>query len=105
MTVPALVRGPHGMGVRLMRLATDALDYRPRDGGGNILTLTRSLAPPPTRRTDRWRCRRPSSSSTALPPVTVVTLNGELDGASYERVIDLVRDAYDGGDAEPGARH
>ena len=47
MTVPALVRGPHGMGVRLMRLATDALDYRPRDGGGNILTLTRSLAPRP----------------------------------------------------------
>ncbi len=43
MRVPALVRGPGGMGVHLMRLATDALDYRPRDGGGNILTLTRSL--------------------------------------------------------------
>ena len=43
MDVPALVRGPGGMGVHLMRLATDALDYRPRDHGGNILTLTRSL--------------------------------------------------------------
>lgn len=45
MAVPALVRGPGGMGIRLMRLATDTLTYRPRDGGGNILTLTRSLDP------------------------------------------------------------
>ena len=30
-------------------------------------------------------------------PVTVVTLDGELDGASYERVIDTVRQAYEGG--------
>lgn len=43
MRVPALVRGPGGMGIRLMRLATDRLDYRPRDGGGNILTMTRAL--------------------------------------------------------------
>jgi anti-sigma regulatory factor (Ser/Thr protein kinase) len=42
MNVPAIVRGPGGMGIHLMRLATDAIDYRPRDGGGNILTLTRS---------------------------------------------------------------
>ncbi len=48
MRVPALVRGPGGMGIRLMRMATDGLDYRPRDGGGNILTLTRSLDPRPT---------------------------------------------------------
>jgi serine/threonine-protein kinase RsbW len=47
MRVPALVRGPGGMGVHLMRLATDTLDYRPRDGGGNVLTLTRSLDPRP----------------------------------------------------------
>jgi serine/threonine-protein kinase RsbW len=47
MAVPALVRGPGGMGIRLMRLATDKLDYRPRDGGGNILTMTRSLAARP----------------------------------------------------------
>ena len=43
MTISPLVRGPHGMGVRLMRLATDRLGWRPRDGGGNILTLTRTL--------------------------------------------------------------
>ena len=47
MHISALVRGPGGMGVHLMRLATDTLDYRPRDGGGNVLTLTRSLSPRP----------------------------------------------------------
>jgi len=47
MTVPALVRGPGGMGIHLMRLATDSLAYRPRDTGGNILTMTRSLVPRP----------------------------------------------------------
>ena len=47
MRIPALTRGPGGMGIRLMRLATDAMDYRPRDGGGNILTFTRALAPRP----------------------------------------------------------
>jgi serine/threonine-protein kinase RsbW len=47
MSVSALVRGPHGMGVHLMRLATDTLDWRPRDGGGNILTLVRTLAQRP----------------------------------------------------------
>ncbi len=47
MGVPAVVRGPGGMGIRLMRLATDTLDYRPRDGGGNILTMKRALAPRP----------------------------------------------------------
>jgi len=44
MSVSAFVRGPHGMGVHLMRLATDTLDWRPRHGGGNILTLVRTLA-------------------------------------------------------------
>jgi len=47
MTVSALVRGPHGMGIHLMRLATDGMTHRPRPGGGNILTLTRSLAAHP----------------------------------------------------------
>ena len=42
MAVPALVRGPGGMGLHLIRLATDRVDYRPRDGGGNILTMTRT---------------------------------------------------------------
>jgi serine/threonine-protein kinase RsbW len=44
MAVPALVRGPGGMGLHLIRLATDHVAYRPRDGGGNILTMTRTKA-------------------------------------------------------------
>ena len=35
-------RTPGGMGIHLMRLATDSMVHRPRPGGGNILTLTRS---------------------------------------------------------------
>ena len=35
-------RTPGGMGIHLMRLSTDSLVHRPRPGGGNILTLTRS---------------------------------------------------------------
>ena len=31
------------------------------------------------------------------PPVAVVTLDGELDAANYEQVIDAVRQAYAGG--------
>jgi anti-sigma regulatory factor (Ser/Thr protein kinase) len=44
MNVLALVRGPRGMGIRLMRLAMDHLDYERREDGGNALTMTRSLA-------------------------------------------------------------
>ena len=47
MDVPAHVRGPGGMGIRLMRLATDSMRHAPRPGGGNILTMTRSLEPRP----------------------------------------------------------
>jgi anti-sigma regulatory factor (Ser/Thr protein kinase) len=46
-SVPALRRRPGGMGMHLIRLATDSIAYRPRPGGGNILTLTRSLDPRP----------------------------------------------------------
>ena len=31
------------------------------------------------------------------PPVTVVALDGELDASNYERVIEVVRDAYSRG--------
>ncbi len=31
------------------------------------------------------------------PQVTVVALDGELDASNYEQVIDVVRDAYQGG--------
>lgn len=31
------------------------------------------------------------------PPIAVVALDGELDASNYERVIEVVRDAYAGG--------
>ncbi|HET9457788.1 MAG TPA: ATP-binding protein [Candidatus Limnocylindrales bacterium] len=45
LTVPPLARRPGGMGVHLIRASTDRLTYRPRPGGGNILTMVRSLRP------------------------------------------------------------
>jgi serine/threonine-protein kinase RsbW len=42
MSVPPMARVPGGMGIHLIREATDAMTYRPRPGGGNILTLTRA---------------------------------------------------------------
>ena len=47
LSVPALWRRPGGMGIHLIRLSTDSIVHRPRPGGGNILTLTRSLDPRP----------------------------------------------------------
>jgi serine/threonine-protein kinase RsbW len=47
LSVPPLQRRPGGMGLHLIRLATDSMTYRPRAGGGNILTLIRSLDPRP----------------------------------------------------------
>ena len=32
------------MGIHLIRELTDGFSYRPRPGGGNILTMVRSLA-------------------------------------------------------------
>jgi len=40
-------RRPGGMGVHLIREATDRLEHEPRPGGGNILTLDRRLDPRP----------------------------------------------------------
>jgi serine/threonine-protein kinase RsbW len=45
LAVPPMARKPGGMGVHLMRRSTDALTYRPRPGGGNILTMIRTLGP------------------------------------------------------------
>lgn len=42
LTIPPHRRVPGGMGIHLMRLATDSMEHRARPGGGNILTLTRS---------------------------------------------------------------
>jgi anti-sigma regulatory factor (Ser/Thr protein kinase) len=47
LSIPPRYRRPGGMGVHLIRMATDGFDHRPRPGGGNILTLTRSLDPRP----------------------------------------------------------
>ena len=45
LSVPPERRKPGGMGVHLIRAATDGFSHRPRPGGGNILTMVRSLAP------------------------------------------------------------
>jgi anti-sigma regulatory factor (Ser/Thr protein kinase) len=34
---------PGGMGIHLIRAATDTMEHRPRPGGGNVLTLVRTL--------------------------------------------------------------
>ena len=43
LSVPPDERRPGGMGVMLTRLCVDELTYRPRPGGGNILTLVRGF--------------------------------------------------------------
>lgn len=41
LSVHPIERRPGGMGVLLARLCVDEMTYRPRPGGGNILTLVR----------------------------------------------------------------
>jgi serine/threonine-protein kinase RsbW len=43
LTVHPMERRPGGMGVLLARLCVDEMTYRPRPGGGNILTLVRTF--------------------------------------------------------------
>lgn len=43
LSIPPLARRPGGMGVHLIRESTDRLAWRPRPGGGNILTMARAL--------------------------------------------------------------
>jgi serine/threonine-protein kinase RsbW len=45
LSVPPEHRRPGGMGVHLTRLCVDEISHRPRPGGGNILTLVRTLEP------------------------------------------------------------
>jgi serine/threonine-protein kinase RsbW len=47
LSVPPEHRRPGGMGVHLARLCVDEISYRPRPGGGNILTMVRRLEPRP----------------------------------------------------------
>ena len=44
LSIPPERRKPGGMGVHLIREATDELDWRARPGGGNILRLVRARA-------------------------------------------------------------
>ena len=43
LTTSPVARAPGGMGIHLIREATDAFTHRPRPSGGNILTMIRSL--------------------------------------------------------------
>jgi serine/threonine-protein kinase RsbW len=43
LTIHPMERRPGGMGVLLARLCVDEMTYRPRPGGGNILTLVRTF--------------------------------------------------------------
>ena len=43
LTVHPMERRPGGMGVMLTRMCVDEMTYRPRPGGGNILTLVRTF--------------------------------------------------------------
>lgn len=45
LAVAPMARKPGGMGIHLIREACDTVTYRPRPGGGNILTLTRARGP------------------------------------------------------------
>ena len=47
LSIPPDRRKPGGMGIHLMRMATDRLEHAPRPGGGNILTMARRLDPSP----------------------------------------------------------
>jgi serine/threonine-protein kinase RsbW len=47
LSIPPEHRRPGGMGIHLIREATDRLEHEPRPGGGNILTLDRRLDPRP----------------------------------------------------------
>jgi serine/threonine-protein kinase RsbW len=47
LSIPPARRRPGGMGIHLMRMATDRLEHAPRPGGGNILTMARRLDPRP----------------------------------------------------------
>lgn len=43
LSIHPLERRPGGMGVLLARMCVDEMTYRPRPGGGNILTLVRTF--------------------------------------------------------------
>lgn len=96
LSVPPMSRRPGGMGVHLMRAATDGLSYRPRPGGGNILTMSRALQRVGQEEV-RMALRTSVETVQGSVPVTVVALDGELDSSNFEALVDEVRGLYDGG--------
>jgi serine/threonine-protein kinase RsbW len=96
LTIPPMARKPGGMGVHLIRLAVDSVSYQPRAGGGNILTLVRSIAPG---RSKEGPMTLTTSVETAVGrvPITIVALSGELDSTNFERLVDEVQVLYQNG--------
>jgi serine/threonine-protein kinase RsbW len=93
LSVPPLERRPGGMGVHLIRRATQAARHRPRAGGGNELILVCDVGGPPQEE------RTMSLSIETLRPghdgrVAVVALTGELDASNYESLIERIRDVH-----------
>jgi serine/threonine-protein kinase RsbW len=93
LSVPPLERRPGGMGVHLIRRATQAARHRPRRGGGNELILVCDVGGPPQEE------QTMSLSIETMQPghdggVAVVALTGELDASNYEWLIERVRDVY-----------
>ena len=84
--------GSAGVGIQLMRAMTDAVRHHVRPGGGNELTLVRSINP--TEEGVPMAMTIDVEDLGGSPAVTVVALDGELDASNYERVIEAVRDAY-----------
>jgi serine/threonine-protein kinase RsbW len=96
LTIPPMARRPGGMGVHLIRLAVDSVGYRARPGGGNILSLVRSVAPG---RSQEGPMTLTTSVETAVGrvPITIVALSGELDSTNFERFVDEVQTLYQNG--------
>lgn len=96
LTIPPMARVPGGMGVHLIRLAVNSVSYQPRRGGGNILTLVRTVAPG---RSKEGPMTLTTSVETAVGrvPITIVALTGELNSTNFERFVDEVQTLYQDG--------
>jgi serine/threonine-protein kinase RsbW len=96
LAVPPLERRPGGMGVHLIRAATDETRHHPRPGGGNELVLVCDVE----RRSKEERAMAltiESVDSGAGPQVAVLALTGEVDASNYESLVDRVAAAYNAG--------
>jgi serine/threonine-protein kinase RsbW len=90
---PPSARRPGGMGVHLIRAATDQTRHHPRPGGGNELVLVCAVE----RRPQEERAMAltiESVDSGAGRQVGVLALAGELDASNYESLIDRVAETY-----------